>query len=262
MDIWEMTEGCICCSMKSDFASSILTIANTLDPEYLVVEPTGVGILSNVITNIRQIEYERISILSPITIVDENCFAHYMQTYPDILEDQIKAAGKIVISKHHFSSLEETDAFAKHLHKINPDACVYTDHYTTFDAQWWEELLTTNLDGTHLTPCTSETLDLENFGLGKIALPGPNHLIWFLEHLVRGEYGNICRAKGVVRTGNETESMRFDVVDTRYSITGFSGQESPKAIFIGKHLARNKLRKLLLPGFSIRRGPKLESADS
>ena len=66
INIWELTEGCICCSMKSDFASSILTIANTLDPEYLIVEPTGVGVLSNVIHNIRQIEYERISLLSPL----------------------------------------------------------------------------------------------------------------------------------------------------------------------------------------------------
>lgn len=65
LNIWEMTEGCICCTMKADFASSVLTIANTLDPEYLIVEPTGVGMLSNVIQNIRQIEYERITLASP-----------------------------------------------------------------------------------------------------------------------------------------------------------------------------------------------------
>lgn len=41
MNIWELTEGCVCCTMKQDFASSILTIANSLDPEYLIVEPTG-----------------------------------------------------------------------------------------------------------------------------------------------------------------------------------------------------------------------------
>ena len=63
LNIWELTEGCICCSMKSDFASSILTIANTIDPEYLIVEPTGVGMLSNVMNNIRLIQYERISLL-------------------------------------------------------------------------------------------------------------------------------------------------------------------------------------------------------
>ena len=41
--VWEMTEGCICCSMKSDFANSVMTIANSMDPEILIVEPTGVG---------------------------------------------------------------------------------------------------------------------------------------------------------------------------------------------------------------------------
>ena len=43
VNIWEMTEGCICCSAKGDFALSVLSIANAVDPEYLVIEPTGVG---------------------------------------------------------------------------------------------------------------------------------------------------------------------------------------------------------------------------
>ena len=57
LNIWELTEGCICCSMQNDFATSILTIANTVDPEYLIVEPTGVGMLSKIIENIQKIEY-------------------------------------------------------------------------------------------------------------------------------------------------------------------------------------------------------------
>ncbi len=99
LNIWELTEGCICCSMKSDFASSILTIANTVDPEYLVVEPTGVGLLSKVMENIRQIQYERISLLKPITILDGNSFDHYLQEFPEIYRDQIAAAGSILVSK-------------------------------------------------------------------------------------------------------------------------------------------------------------------
>lgn len=122
INIWELTEGCICCSMKSDFASSILTIANTLDPEYLIVEPTGVGVLSNVIHNIQQIEYERISLLSPVTIVDANCFDHYMRDYRDIFEDQLKAAGTIVISKRNFDTPEEMDALVSKIREVNPDA--------------------------------------------------------------------------------------------------------------------------------------------
>ena len=70
LNIWEMTEGCICCSVKTDFATSVLTIANTVDPEYLIVEPTGVGMLSGIIENIRKIQYERIGILKPVTILN------------------------------------------------------------------------------------------------------------------------------------------------------------------------------------------------
>src|SRR5699024_8528464 len=111
LNIWELTEGCICCSTKSDFASSILTIANTLDPEYLIVEPTGVGVLSNVIRNIQQIEYERITLLNPITIVDADCFHRCMNDYPDIYIDQLRSAGTIVISKRSFISREEENQF-------------------------------------------------------------------------------------------------------------------------------------------------------
>lgn len=53
VNIWELIDGCICCSAKGDFAQSILTIANTIDPDYLVVEPTGVAKLSSIIENIK-----------------------------------------------------------------------------------------------------------------------------------------------------------------------------------------------------------------
>ena len=62
VNLWEMTDGCICCSAKGDFATSVLTIANAVDPEYLVVEPTGVGMLGHIVENLQQIEYERISL--------------------------------------------------------------------------------------------------------------------------------------------------------------------------------------------------------
>ena len=61
VNIWEMADGCICCSAKGDFAASVLTIANAVDPECLVVEPTGVGMLGRIVQNLQQIEYERIS---------------------------------------------------------------------------------------------------------------------------------------------------------------------------------------------------------
>ena len=77
--IWEMTEGCICCSAKGDFSLSVLSIANTIDPEYLVIEPTGVGMLGNVLENVKKIEYQQVSILSPVTIADIYSCRRYLK---------------------------------------------------------------------------------------------------------------------------------------------------------------------------------------
>ena len=99
LKVWELTEGCICCSKKSDFAMSVLTIANGADFEYLVVEPTGVGLLSSVIANLHKIEYERIRLLKPVTVVDIDCIDSYLATFEQFYTDQIKNAAHIVISK-------------------------------------------------------------------------------------------------------------------------------------------------------------------
>lgn len=87
LNIWELTEGYICCSMQTDFATSILTIANTVDPEYLIVEPTGVEMLSKIIENIQKIEYERITLLEPITILDGTMYERCMEEFSEICKD-------------------------------------------------------------------------------------------------------------------------------------------------------------------------------
>ena len=200
LNIWELTEGCICCSTKSDFASSILTIANTLDPEYLIVEPTGVGVLSNVIRNIQQIEYERITLLRPITIVDADCFHRCMNDYPDIYIDQLRSAGTIVISKRSFISREEENQFVNQLKELAPGVKVQAAHYSQQDISWWKGLLERDLKGNVLEAADQTAPDLGTFALKDISFSGGTDLLCFLEDLVRGEFGSICRAKGIVNS--------------------------------------------------------------
>ena len=244
INVWELTEGCVCCTMKADFASSVLTIANTLDPEYLIVEPTGVGMLSNIIQNIRQISYERILLLKPVTIVDADSFDFSRRMYGEILTDQIRAAGTVVISKRSFSSVSEASGLLDYIRKINPGACIQYEHYSRQDSSWWESLLKTRLDGTRIdSPALAEP-ELDTLSLQNPSLPSANHIIFFLEDLIRGEFGCICRAKGLIQT--EKGLLRFDAVNDRYSITGCEQKESPGATFIGRDLKRNRLRRLLL----------------
>lgn len=247
LNIWELTEGCICCSMKSDFASSILTIANTIDPEYLIVEPTGVGMLSNVMNNIRLIQYERISLLSPITILDGNSFDRYCQEFPDIYRDQIASAGCVLVSKMEGAERQTLEELEQRIRQINPNAEIFTTHYSANPDFWWESLLSCPADPTQKLPGKAETPDLQNLGLTEVSLPSGNQLLLFLQGVVAGVFGDICRAKGYlpVGSGEQTAWLRFDVVDHNYSITGIEEMPDSRAVLIGKGLKKNWLREVL-----------------
>lgn len=247
LNIWELTEGCICCSMKSDFASSILTIANTIDPEYLIVEPTGVGMLSNVMNNIRLIQYERISLLSPITILDGNSFDRYCQEFPAIYRDQIASAGCVLVSKMEGADRQTLEQLEQSIRQINPDAEIFTTHYSANPDSWWESLLSCPVDPTQKLPGKAETPDLQNLGLTEVSLPSGNQLLLFLQGVVAGVFGDICRAKGYlpVGSGEQTAWLRFDVVDHNYSITGIEAMPDSRAVLIGKGLKKNWLREVL-----------------
>lgn len=251
LNIWELTEGCICCSMKSDFASSILTIANTIDPEYLIVEPTGVGMLSNVMNNIRLIQYERISLLSPITILDGNSFDRYCQEFPDIYRDQIASAGCVLVSKMEGADRQTLEQLEQSIRQINPAAEIFTTHYSANPDSWWESLLSRPADPAQKLPGKAETPDLQNLGLTEVSLPSGNQLLLFLQGVVAGVFGDICRAKGYlpVGSGEQTAWLRFDVVDHNYSITGIEEMPDSRAVLIGKGLKKNWLREVLQKNF-------------
>ena len=210
LNIWELTEGCICCSMQNDFATSILTIANTVDPEYLIVEPTGVGMLSKIIENIQKIEYERITLLEPLTILDGTMYDRCMSEFSEICEDQIQSAGRILVSKMESAAENERCSLKQKLTAFNPEAEICVSHYTEQGDDWWDSLLTSYLDK-EIPMKEERELDLENIGLTEVSLQSEQELILFLQ--------------GVV--------------------AGIDKMPEAKAIFIGRQLKRNWLREVL-----------------
>lgn len=257
MKVWELTEGCICCSMKTDFATSVLTIESALQPDYLLVEPTGVGMLSRIIANIKSIEYERISTLAPITIVDALACAQTQRDFPDIFADQLGAAGTVVLSKTEGMSADERDAAREYVSRWAPGAEIVSQPYAERPAVWWDGLWRRDPDSCQLTPRgwaerTEETSDgdveLDSAGFSYARVPSPGAMAACLERAVRGEYGRIVRAKGFVPydlSEGAHEMMRFDVVEGSYSITDADCAETPKAVFIGRELDVDALRREL-----------------
>lgn len=242
LNIWELTEGCICCSMQTDFATSILTIANTVDPEYLIVEPTGVGMLSKIIENIKKIEYERITLLQPITILDGVMYERCMREFEEICKNQIQSAGRILVSKMEHAEEEDRCSLKRALEALNPGAEICVSHYSGQDDVWWDSLLTSYL-AQEIPKTEEQKLNLENIGLTEVCLQTEQELFLFLQGVVSGVFGDICRAKGYLPVGKGW--LRFDVTDHTYSITGIEEMPESKCIFIGKELKRSWLREVL-----------------
>ena len=237
INIWELTEGCICCSVKSDFATSILTIANSLDPEYLIVEPTGVGMLSNVLKNIQKIEYERITLLKPITIIDVNCYDKDMQNFPEIYKDQIANSNKIIFSKTEQLSSSEINRIIENIKNINNDLTSEFEHYSKKSVEWWDNLLKESFNA-KLTDNSDDDVvpHLESISFENVCMNSIGELVNLLECVIQGKHGYVRRAKGCVKVHHEY--LRFDVVDTFYSITGMESKKESSAVFIGKNLSK------------------------
>ncbi len=238
LSVWESTENCICCSGKTDFALNILTIANTIDPEYLIVEPTGVGYLSRVMDNISKVEYERISALSPVTVIDPVSFDRGMKLYKDLYRDHILNAGTIVLSKCDLCrDMDVINRVKAELSEINPSARILSTDYRREGDDFFKKLfeeegkfngVSGNAGPEGDEPGFTEVSVL-NASAGSVG-----ELVFFMEELLRFRYGHIIRAKGTVKVGKEL--LRVDLSDVRYSITAAEENAARGFVLIGEEM--------------------------
>jgi len=245
-DVWDLTEGCICCTKSAELNSSVLTIQSVLDPEYLIVEPSGVGALSNVIANLSKITYERITLLAPLTIVDAFQFDHDYKLYTDIYEDQLKATQTVLLSKPNKPSSALQQSIVDTVAKVNPQVTVIPSHYTEMRGGWWDSLLSTSYDGGSLETISEAQLDLETFTVPGGRVANPTEMLWIVEKALAGGFGAIQRAKGMLLAGSEW--IRFDIVGTNGALTGFEKGEEPdhaECVWIGRALDRIALMHAL-----------------
>jgi len=243
VNIWEMTEGCICCSSKNELSLSVLTISNSVDPEYLVIEPTGVGMLSNIVNNLKKVVYERISIGSPITIVDGLSYQMSSKDYPEIFYDQLKNARTIIVSKLENKSDDERKLISDSLEIENPNAKIITTPYKEMDDAFFNNLLSMDFDG-EIKENGKDAEVLDTFSLKEASISSPSDLVVLLENTLKGHYGKIARAKGCIKTKNER--LRFDLAGGNYVITGAEEDEKDQVVFIGNEIKRQDLRMILL----------------
>lgn len=244
LEVLEFMEGCVCCTMKDSFVNSVLTVYSSLSPEYLIVEPTGVGQLSNIINNISPILHGNVTLLKPVVVVAPRSFNQSMSEWGVLYKDQIVNAGTVVFSKCEHEDSEVLEKVAADIRKTNPEADIISSHYSGQSEDWWRsvmDLSAAGVDGIETSissPAGAD--DFSQITLRNAKLNSPEELIIMLEDCLRGGFGHIARAKGTIPVGGET--LRFDLADGLYSITS-SPQDDNQCVFIGKYLDTDSIKR-------------------
>lgn len=246
MKIWELTEGCICCSMNMDFSLSVMTISNTLNPDYLIVEPSGVAMPSRIIDSLRKINYENIGILSPITIVDAQHFRTQRHDYDEYFNDQVNAAGTVVLSKSENLTYEDFAEAEREL-GLNKGVNFPHVHYSKWSKAEWDALLSRRLPGTvgvDGDAAAEPVRPLMNLALRGVSFSSPVELIAKFELLLSGALGRVVRVKGFAPKICGDEWLCFNVVDGIYEITSSAPTGDGEIVIIGENLKTDMLTML------------------
>ncbi len=135
INITEMNSGCICCSLVGDFGRALVQVLDEYSPDRIIIEPSGVGKLSDVIRAVQGIEREDVVLNSFTTVCDAGKCRMYIKNFGEFYNDQVEHASAIVLS--HTGGMSEdkiTKAFEL-IREKNPEAQIITTPWDQLDGK-------------------------------------------------------------------------------------------------------------------------------
>ena len=140
IEIKEMNSGCICCSLVGDFGASLKEVIATYKPERILIEPSGVGKLSDVIKAVADIELENeemkdVKLNTAVAVVDVSKAKMYLKNFGEFFVNQVESAGTIILSRTQNVSEEKVEEVVKLLKEHNPKATIITTPWDLIDGK-------------------------------------------------------------------------------------------------------------------------------
>ncbi len=273
VEVREINSGCICCSVSGDFKNSIRYIIDRFSPGRIIIEPSGVGKLSDIEKICR--EFNDVRLGKKITIADINKYMMYSENFGEFFDDQIRAADIVVFSRIGKDNLEEinnkVNEVSSDVNRKNSRAEIICSPWEDFRS--WdlvEGQFKENSDGEHNDKSSSNsTLNKKfegkikrraflekrilrkktanesfmNLTLSPFGDVGEVELRELLDEIIELCGVNLIRAKGMVNSYDEI--LEFDFVPGELEIRNIKAQTSPAIVFIGKNLDENEIKRVL-----------------
>ena len=147
VEIKEMNSGCICCSLAGDFATSLKEILTKFKPDRIIIEPSGVGKLSDVMKAVADVEEElEVEHNCAVTVVDVKKCKMYMKNFGEFFNNQIQFAGTIILSRADIADQKKIDEAVALIRNVNPTATIITTPITELTGEKLLEVLESPVD--------------------------------------------------------------------------------------------------------------------
>ena len=135
IEITEMNSGCICCSLVGDFSKALVKVLDEFHPDRVIIEPSGVGKLSDVIKAVKSVEREDTELNCFTTVADVNKCKMYMKNFGEFYNDQIANASAIVLSHTDLAKAEKIEAAVELIRQHNATATIVTTPWDKLDGK-------------------------------------------------------------------------------------------------------------------------------
>jgi len=142
IEIREMNQGCICCSLVGDFESSLKEVIEQYHPERILIEPSGVGKLSDILSAVKTVsENLDVKLDGAVTVVDATKAKLYNKNFGEFFDDQIRFATSVVLSRMDIASGEKAQEAVNIVRGINPHANLITTALTELSGEKLLEII-------------------------------------------------------------------------------------------------------------------------
>ena len=142
IEIREMNSGCICCSLGGDFGKSLEEVLTKYKPDRIIIEPSGVGKLSDVMKAVVDVSADmEVELNSAVTIVDANKCKMYMKNFGEFFNNQIENAGTIVLSRTDIADAAKIQLDVDMIRGKNPKAVIVTTPVDRLDGKQLLEII-------------------------------------------------------------------------------------------------------------------------
>jgi len=248
--VHELSSGCICCTLATDFREAIREIAESYHPDRILIEPSGVGHLSDIISACEKAKQDGVAltIAKRIVIVDIAAYEEYAEAFGSFYSDQIANADLLLLSNLEDAAPESKELGLQKIREQNPRAILYEDDWRLLDSEELMELLKLVSNESVETVSIISKEDSKRFSgmtiehLRDMSADEPEHL---MEELASGKYGQIVRAKGFI-PAKEGGAFHFDLTLSRKTYRKLDASPCPdgRVILIGCELDKPALRSL------------------